>query len=763
MSYLEKMNEAQRRAIECTEGPVMIIAGAGSGKTRVLTYRIAHLLRKGVDAFHILALTFTNKAAREMKNRVIEIVGDQEARNLWMGTFHSVFARILRIEGEKLGYPPNFTIYDTDDAKSLLRGIIKERNLDDKVYQPGYVLHRISSAKNSLISAEAYKKDANIQSDDQASGRSELATIFQIYNERCFKAGAMDFDDILVNTYKLLHHFPEVLHRYQHKFKYVMVDEYQDTNHAQYTIIKKLASVHENVCVVGDDAQSIYAFRGANIQNILNFERDYPGVQIFRLEQNYRSTQTIVNAANSLIEHNTERLRKEVWTENEEGEKIRVMKAASDNEEGKLIAQMMFQTKMEWRLPNSDFAILYRTNAQSRAMEEALRRMNIPYRIYGGTSFYQRKEIKDLLAYFRVTVNPNDEEAIKRIINYPARGIGQTTVDKLVVAANAGTSGLWQVVENPGKAGAALNAGTRSKIEAFAIMIKGFAAQQSTKDAFELATEIATHSGLLRNLYDDKTPEGISRYENIQELLSGIKAFCEQEEADPVTGEIRTKTLAEFIQDVALLTDADRNQEADDDDRVSLMTIHAAKGLEFPYVFIVGMEENLFPSQMSMQSRADLEEERRLFYVALTRAKQAACLSFATTRFRWGNLMYCEPSRFLEEIDPRYLLMPDLSRQEPKKQITVQPDRQYQARKKEAINTLNRKLVRINKNKTDKPFEADDVANLQPGMEVEHQRFGTGKILKIEGPGDNLKATVLFKDAGQKQLLLKYARLKILS
>ncbi|MCB0428795.1 MAG: UvrD-helicase domain-containing protein [Flavobacteriales bacterium] len=761
MGYLDHLNDAQRHAIECLEGPVMVIAGAGSGKTRVLTYRIVHLMRNDVDAFNILALTFTNKAAREMKNRIMEIVGDHEARNLWMGTFHSVFARILRMEGERLGYPSNFTIYDTDDSKSLLRSIIKERNLDDKVYQPGYVLHRISSAKNSLISVAEYKQDPNIQSDDHASGRTELATIFQIYSERCFKAGAMDFDDILVNTYRLLKEFPEVLHKYQHKFRYIMVDEYQDTNHAQYAIIKKLASAYQNICVVGDDAQSIYGFRGANIQNILNFEKDYPDLQVFRLEQNYRSTQTIVNAANSLISHNRERLRKEVWTANEAGQPIRVMRAHSDQEEGKWVAQSVFQLKMEGQHPNSDFAVLYRTNAQSRAMEEAFRRLNIPYKIYGGISFYQRKEIKDLLAYFRMLINPHDEEALKRIINYPARGIGQTTVDKLGFLATSSGNSYWEVLQNPGLLNQHFNRGVQSKLNGFSALIKHFHGLQSLKAAYEVAEEIASTSGLMKSLYDDKTPEGISRYENIQELLNGVRAFCDKEELDMVTGEVRQKTLSDFMQDIALLTDSDRDDE-ENPDRVLMMTVHAAKGLEFPYVFVVGMEENLFPSQLSVNSRADLEEERRLFYVAITRAKSRAFLSYATSRFRWGNLVHCEPSRFLEEIDEQYLELPNMQQRKAIRSAVESVEKQYQVKKKEAINTLQRKLVKISKpTQPEAPFEADDSSALQAGMEVEHQRFGKGKILKIEGSAENRKATVFFPAAGQKQLLLKYAKLKI--
>ena len=614
MEYLNELNEAQREAVIHVEGPSMVIAGAGSGKTRVLTFRIAHLINKNVDPFNILALTFTNKAAREMKERIASIVGEQDAKNIWMGTFHSVFARILRTEHEKIGYPRDFTIYDTADAKNLIKDIIREMMLDDKIYKPALVYNRISAAKNNLISARAYAENTDVVADDRMSGKPKIAEIYARYEMRCFKASAMDFDDLLFKTNVLLRDFPDVLQKYQEKFKYILVDEYQDTNYAQYLIVKKLAARFENVCVVGDDAQSIYSFRGANIQNILNFKKDYPDFKIFKLEQNYRSTKTIVNAANSIIQKNKDQIQKEVWTDNDEGDKIKVVQTASDNEEGRVVAQKIFDIKFNQQARPKDFAILYRTNAQSRSFEEALRKMNIPYRIYGGLSFYQRKEIKDLLAYFRLTANHNDEEALKRIINYPKRGIGDATVQALIVAADEGKVGIWNVIEMPEMYNVKLGGGPMAKVQEFANMIKSFRAEMKSIPAFELANRIATSSGILKELYDDKSPEGVSRYENIQELLNGIKEFSDTAVVD------EEKSLADFLIDVALLTDADQNDE--ENDKVILMTIHSAKGLEFPYVFIVGLEENLFPSQLSVNTRADLEEERRLFYVALTRAEK---------------------------------------------------------------------------------------------------------------------------------------------
>ncbi len=825
-NYLDELNPVQRSAVECIDGPVMIIAGAGSGKTRVLTYRIAHLMEKGADPFNILALTFTNKAAKEMKERIGKIVGSGEAKNLWMGTFHSVFARILRSEAEKLGYPPNFTIYDTDDSKSLIKTILKEQGLDDKIYKPGMVLSRISSAKNNLLSSRDYLNSPSIQEEDRLAGKAKMGIIYQQYASRCFKAGAMDFDDLLFNTNILLKNNDKVLLKYQHKFKYILVDEYQDTNFSQYVIVKQLAAAYRNVCVVGDDAQSIYAFRGANIQNILNFEKDYPELHTFKLEQNYRSTKNIVGAANNVIAKNKEQLKKNVFTDNVEGELIKVVKTDSDNAEGNFVANSIFETKMNEQAHNKDFAILYRTNAQSRAMEEALRRQNIPYRIYGGLSFYQRKEIKDLLSYYRLTINNNDEESLKRVINYPARGIGDTTIEKIIIAANDNDVKLWDIIENI-NALDSLNAGSKAKVEEFATMIKSFSAMLQTHNAFDLGEHIAKQSGILKDLYADKSPEGVSRYENIQELLNALKEFTESEietigdevelrkenleelartlaeqkesgeenteqknavaennktlfsdeEQNPPTGAtepvtVTTEpTLGIFMQDIALMTDADKKgqkEKEEDKNRVVLMTIHAAKGLEFKYVYIVGLEENLFPSQMSLTSRPDLEEERRLFYVAITRAEKRVTLSYSTTRYKWGNLIYSEPSRFIEELDPKYLDIPA------ENHGRMFGDEEYSSKPKINISSskpketfvqrpvIGKKLVKINnaaKNTSD--FDTESLRNLQVGMQVEHERFGNGKVLTMDGDFPNNKATVFFEGVGQKQLLIKFAKLRI--
>jgi len=613
MTYLDQLNDAQRKAVENTEGPCMVIAGAGSGKTRVLTYRIAHLMKKGVDPFNILALTFTNKAAKEMKQRIATITNPSEAKNLWMGTFHSVFARILRREAEKLHYPSNFTIYDTQDSKSLIKSITKDLGLDDKVYKTGLILNRISSAKNNLLSAAAYLNNTGIQAEDRQMVKPKIGEIYQAYEKRCFKTGAMDFDDLLFKTNVLLKDFPDVLYKYQHRFKYILVDEYQDTNFSQYLIVKKLAALNENVCVVGDDAQSIYAFRGANIQNILNFQKDYPDVKTFKLEQNYRSTKNIVNAANGLIEHNKDRLEKIVWTEQSNGARIKVHETLTDNLEGRLVADSIIETKHNQQAKNGDFAILYRTNAQSRAMEEALRKKDIPYRIYGGLSFYQRKEIKDLLAYCRLVINPKDDEALKRIINYPARGIGKTSMERLSFYANQNEISLWETLESASLESLKINSGAARKIRHFADMIKNFQILEKRMDAYDLMEEIAKTSTILHDLFTDKSPEGVARYDNIQELLNGVKDFVNQAESEEEKAE---KTLAVFLQDIALLTDADKDTEGDEN-KVSLMTIHAAKGLEFPVVFLAGMEERLFPHSMSMDSEAELEEERRLCYVGI--------------------------------------------------------------------------------------------------------------------------------------------------
>ncbi len=787
MDYLATLNEAQKAAVLNTEGPTMVIAGAGSGKTRVLTLRIAHLMNKGVDPFNILALTFTNKAAREMKERISKISNPNEAKNLWMGTFHSVFARILRSEAEKLHYPSNFTIYDTQDAKSLLKSIIKEMGLDDKVYKPALVYNRISSAKNNLLSAAAYNNNTTIQSEDNQRAKPRIGEIYAKYEQRCFKAAAMDFDDLLFKTNILLRDFPDILYKYQHRFKYILVDEYQDTNFSQYLIVKKLAALNENVCVVGDDAQSIYSFRGANIQNILNFQKDYPDTKTFKLEQNYRSTQTIVNAANHIIKKNKDQLDKDVWTQNTEGNKIKVNRSLTDNEEGVHVASSILETKLNRQAKNSDFVILYRTNAQSRSMEEALRRKDIPYRIYGGTSFYQRKEIKDLLAYARLAINSSDEEALKRVINYPARGIGKTSLDKVVFSASENNTSIWDVISSEKLDRLNLHAGAKSKIKGFVEMINHFKVNIKKKNAYESLEEIAQTTTLLKELFTDKTPEGIARYDNIQELLNGAKEFVD--DVDVNEGNI-DRSLAVFLQDIALLTDADEKKD-DNTEKVSLMTIHAAKGLEYPYVYIVGLEENLFPSQLSLNSRSELEEERRLFYVALTRAEKEVNLSYAASRYRWGNLNYCEPSRFIEEIDQQFL-----EYNEPPNNQSQEEDNFSQMRnnyfKREAFNTFGdssnnklngmttkkasktskkeekvippfKKMVSIDqaKRKVDPTFAAS-AEKIQEGLRVEHLRFGKGEVLKLEGVEPNRKATIKFDKVGEKQLLLKFAKLRIL-
>lgn len=754
------------------EGPVMIVAGAGSGKTRVLTYRIAYMLQNGVDPFNILALTFTNKASKEMRERIHSVMGN-EARNLWMGTFHSIFARILRIEHDKIGYPRNFTIYDTDDAKSLLKTIVAEMKLDDKVYKPGILLNRISAAKNALIKSREYNASAENASADEEAGRPKFGAIFTTYEARCFRAGAMDFDDLLIKTHDLFHNHPEVLYKYQHMFKYIMVDEFQDTNHAQYSIIRKLAAVYQNIAVVGDDAQSIYAFRGATIKNILNFHKDFPDTKVFKLEENYRSTQTIVNAANSIIKQNRDQIEKKVFTNNELGERIHVFRALTDNEEGKMVASSIFQAKMNKHLDNKDFAILYRTNAQSRAIEEALRKLNIPYRISGGLSFYQRKEIKDLLAYFRVVINPKDEEALKRIINYPTRGIGNTTLTHLGLLAAQHDKSWFEIMEEAHLHG--LKAA--GLLQDFVRMIQSFQ-MKLNEPAYDIAMYIAKQTGLLKALYEDKTVEGIARYENIEELLNGIKEFSVDENVADDDGVFRARTLPGYMEDIALLTDADR-QDDDDNDKVIMMTIHGSKGLEFKYVYIVGLEENLFPSQLSLNSRAELEEERRLFYVALTRAMKKLTLSFATSRFKFGTMINSEPSRFFQELDPQYLHMEGLhSTPQPesrsgnyqmgslgRKSFNPQA-KQKPAETQQSSVSVPRNFKPVNKatppvQNIDPNFVGDDTSNLQVSMKVEHQRFGDGVVLSIEGAGDNRKANVDFGGHGKKMLVLKFAKLKI--
>ncbi len=765
--YINQLNTAQREATLHKEGPMIVIAGAGSGKTRVLTFRIAYLMSEGVDAFNILSLTFTNKAAREMKNRIAKIVGGTETKNLWMGTFHSVFAKILRIEGHHLGYPSNFTIYDTQDSQRLISAIIKEKGLDKDVYKYKQVHSRISSYKNSLITVNAYQKNVELQEADAMAKRPRMGEIYQEYVNRCFKSGAMDFDDLLLRTNELLTRFPEVLAKYQNRFRYILVDEYQDTNHSQYLIVRALADRFQNICVVGDDAQSIYAFRGANINNILNFQKDYSDVAMFRLEQNYRSTKNIVEAANSIIEHNKTKLDKEVWTHNEDGAKIKVNRLINDGEEGRFVASSIFENQMEHQLKNSDFAILYRTNAQSRAMEDALRKRNIPYRIYGGLSFYQRKEIKDVLAYLRLIVNPNDEEALKRVINYPARGIGQTTVERLTVAANHYKRSIFEVMANLVKLPElAINKGTRNKLDNFVIMIQSFQHLNQTTTAFEITEHIAKKTGLVQELKKDATPEGIAKIENIEELLNGIKDFVqEQREIADTTG-----SLTEFLEDVALATDMDK--DIGDEDRVALMTIHLSKGLEFPYLYIVGLEEDLFPSGMSMNTRSELEEERRLFYVALTRAEKQAYLTYVESRYRWGKLIDAEPSRFIDEIDEQYVeyITPihekrfkpvggfdgfeevDRSKLRLKKPISSTPSNF-------TSESAARKLRKIKPAQTGTSSFVG--ANLTIGNIVKHIRFGKGIVVRLEGKGNDKKAEINFENGGLKNLLLRFAKLEI--
>jgi DNA helicase II / ATP-dependent DNA helicase PcrA len=762
--YLSELNQEQKNATTHVNGPLIIIAGAGSGKTRVLTYRIVHLMHQGIDPFQILALTFTNKAAREMKERIANILGSAEARYLWMGTFHSIFARILRIEAEHLNYPSNFTIYDAADSKNVIKMVLAEMQLDDKTYAPSAVLGRISNAKSNLKSWQQYMDDPDALYADTAAKRPYMGQIFRNYQKRLEKAFAMDFDDLLVNFYRLLHNFPEMLLKYQQKFKYLLVDEYQDTNHAQYVILKMLAARNENICVVGDDAQSIYAFRGATIRNILNFQRDYPDAGVYKLEQNYRSTSTIVNAANTLIKHNEAQIPKKVWTENEEGEKIKLLRCLSDTQESQMVANSIFEDRAQKQLKYSDFGILYRTNAQSRTFEESLRRLSIPYRIYGGLSFYQRKEIKDLLAYFRLAVNLRDEEALVRIINYPAREIGKTTLERLIVAAADNDIGIWDIISVSDRIPADVKSGTRNRISDFVTMISSFHAQLKSKDAYELATLIANSSGLLKELYNDKTPEGVSRYENIQELLNATKDFVDREEDVENSEMALPRTLDLFLQEIALLTDADKDSE-EDKDRISLMTVHMAKGLEFKHVYVVGLEDGLFPSQMSLFSRDEVEEERRLFYVAITRAQQKLTLAYALNRYRYGKLTPGELSRFVDEIDDQYI---DVSaglahESNPFHKSRPQPT----IAKKPAAPPLlgQKKLISLKKaGQVSVGNLAEESAlhlNLQTGMVVEHVRFGRGKVLQLEGSGQDKKATIFFEGQGSKQILLRFARLNI--
>jgi len=777
--YINGLNEQQREAVLHKDGPIMIVAGAGSGKTKVLTTRIAHLLAQGVDAFNILALTFTNKAAKEMKERIEKILGNSNARNLYIGTFHSVFARILRGEAQHLGYERNFTIYDTDDAKSVVKTVINELNLDDKHYKPNVVYNRISQAKNGLVDPAEYANDYGLQQEDMRANRPAIAQIYAAYAARCKKNGAMDFDDLLVNMYKLLKNHPESLHKFQHKFKYILIDEYQDTNAAQYEIIKLLGAAHENVCVVGDDAQSIYSFRGATIENILQFQKDYDDVKVVKLEQNYRSTQSILKAANEVIKNNKGQIPKNLWTDNATGESIRLVRMMTDNEEGKYVADTIQEQKLRNHYNNRDFAILYRTNAQSRAFEESLRRMAIPYTMYGGVSFYQRKEIKDLIAYLRIIVNPRDEESLKRIINYPTRGIGKTSIDRAVLAANEQNITLWEVLERAREFG--YKAGTLEAIENFVLMIRSFASMLATKNAYEVAAHVGKQTNLVKELFNDKTTEGLARYENIQELLNSIKEFTERPDEDGVL-ETETKGLGNYLQQITLLTDADEKDP--NADTVKLMTIHAAKGLEFSCVFAAGLEEMLFPNAMAINTREELEEERRLFYVVITRAKQKLWITYANTRYRFGTLVQNEPSRFIEEIPSEFLDRSfaggGLRNQGSPVSDRSAYDRMHGGNFGNTASQAEKKYGPPPAKKETKPayvppkpymktiehnpspdFVPSDTTSLQVGQKVEHQKFGFGEVVSMEGSAHNPIATVKFQYNGEKKIMLNYAKLRI--
>ena len=781
--YIEELNEGQRNAVLYNDGPSLVIAGAGSGKTRVLTYKIAYLLENGYQPWNILALTFTNKAAREMKERIARQMGPERACHLWMGTFHSIFLRILHVEAGHIGFTSQFTIYDTADSKSLIRSIIKEMGLDEKVYKPGMVQARISNAKNHLVSPAGYANNKEAYEGDRAAKVPALRDIYQRYWERCRQADAMDFDDLLFYTFLLFRDHPEVLARYQEQFRYILVDEYQDTNFAQHSIVLQLAKNHQHVCVVGDDAQSIYSFRGADIDNILYFTKVYPDTKVFKLEQNYRSTQTIVRAANSLIEKNQWQIRKEVFSEKEKGEAIGVYQAYSDVEEGDIVVNKIAELRREKRYAYSDFAILYRTNAQSRIFEEAMRKRSMPYRIYGGLSFYQRKEIKDVIAYFRLIVNPNDEEAFKRIINYPARGIGDTTVGKIIAAATGHNVSLWTVLCEPLAYGLNFNKGTVGKLQAFRELISAFITDAAEKNAYEIGADIIRQSGIINDVCQDNSPENLSRKENIEELVNGMSDFCaqRQEEGNP------NVLLGDFLSEVSLLTDQDSDKDGDDE-KITLMTVHSAKGLEFKNVFVVGMEENLFPSGMVGDSPRALEEERRLFYVAITRAEEHCFLSYAKTRFRYGKMEFGSPSRFLKDIDIRFLRLPQdagMFRRVEEEAAAFRrenargfaPDREdapYGGKERVSVRpkqqiiapTVPRNLKRVapSANTASTSPSAGGSANrVQQGQLIEHERFGLGEVLKVEGEGDNAKATIRFKNAGDKQLLLRFARFKVLS
>ena len=762
MDYLNTLNDVQKQAVEQTEGPLLVIAGPGSGKTRVLTFRIAHLIHKGVDPFNILALTFTNKSAKEMKERVISVTGEN-ARNLWIGTFHSVFAKILRTEHEKIGYPRNFTIYDTTDTKSLIKALIKEEGLNDDYYKPNQVLSRISLAKNNLFTPKAYANNPTLMAEDEAAGRPRLAELYDKYTKRCYKAGAMDFDDLLLKTFLLLETSPEALHKYQHLFRYVLIDEFQDTNYVQMLIVQKLAAVHENICCVGDDAQSIYAFRGANIQNILTLERKYPDLKTFKLEQNYRSVDTIVQTANQIIQNNKGQVPKKIWTDNPTGDKVKVLRAMSDHDEARMVSDIIFEEKVKCQAQPKDFAILYRTNAQSRAFEEWLRKLNLKYKIYGGLSFYQRKEIKDVMSYIRLIINPKDEEALKRVINYPTRGIGATTLQKCIIAAVENDFTLWDILDNI-SLHKGLNARAKNSIDAFVTMIKAFMAMEKNMNAYEIIHSIVKQTGILKELHNDKTVEGVSRYENLQELLNSVKDFtASRSELVDESGAAANTSLAAYMEEVSLLTDT--QQDDDDDNKISLMTIHSAKGLEFPYVFVVGLEDELFPSQLSLTSRTDLEEERRLFYVAVTRAEKKLFLTYAQTRYRFGNLNHCEASRFLKELDPNSMEMVGLQMNTSSLKPLAQP--QEKKSYHQEVNTHKKSNLKpLSKAKKPAPvldnFTPSDTSCLQAGMQILHSKFGQGKVLAVDGSPDHKIATIFFPSQGQKKIMLKYAQLQIL-
>ena len=780
--YLNGLNEPQREAVTHIKGPLMIVAGAGSGKTKVLTTRIAHLMNNGVDAFNILALTFTNKAAAEMKERIERILGNAEARNLYIGTFHSVFARILRAEAHRIGYPNSFTIYDTDDSRSVIKTVVNELNLDDKHYKPNVVGNRISSAKNALVGPAEYATDYYIQQEDMRANRPAIAQIYAAYANRCFKNGAMDFDDLLLKMYELLKNFPEVLHKYQHKFKYILIDEYQDTNPVQYQITKLLAAVHENICVVGDDAQSIYSFRGATIENILQFQKDYDDVKVVKLEQNYRSSQNIIHVANEVIKNNKGQIPKNLWTENKEGDKIVLVRTMTDNDEGRFVADCIQEQKLRYHFYNKNFAILYRTNAQSRSFEESLRRMGIAYRIYGGVSFYQRKEVKDFLAYLRVIANTRDEEALKRIINYPVRGIGKTTIEKCVIAANEQNISMYEVVSRAPEFG--FKAGTLEALQNFHTMIRYFQSMLTGTNAYDVAVQVGKHTNLVKELFNDKTTEGLARYENIQELLNSIKEWTESPSNED--GELGDKSLGSYLQQITLLTDAD--DDKGEQDAVKMMTIHAAKGLEFECVFVGGVEETLFPSGMSINTREELEEERRLFYVAVTRAKQKLWLTYANARYRFGQLVQNDPSRFIEEMPEQYIdktyagggarnnAGSDMGSAFERMQRgfgfggssnAAAAERKYgppPSRKPSAkpeylpVQPVAPKVVA---HVPSADFVASDTSQLQAGQKVEHQKFGFGTVSSIEGSAHNPVATIQFEKNGEKKIMLNYAKLRI--